>query len=70
MAKTYSFLEKKVLPQLRRATITVNYDEIGYSDDELKELIATNPDTLSLEEIIQASLNEDDIKIKAWQDYK
>jgi tetratricopeptide (TPR) repeat protein len=64
MAKTYSFLEKKVLPQLRRATITVNYDEIGYSDDELKELVATNPDTLSLEEIIQASLNEDDMNTK------
>jgi tetratricopeptide (TPR) repeat protein len=64
MAKTYSFLEKKVLPQLRRATITVNYDEIGYSDDELKELVATNPDTLTLEEIIQASLNEDDMNTK------
>ena len=35
MAKTYSFLEKKVLPQLRRSTITVNYDEVGYSDDVL-----------------------------------
>ena len=39
MAKTYSFLEKEVLPQLRRATITVNYDEVGYSDEELKSLI-------------------------------
>ena len=61
MAKSYAFLEKKVLPQLRRSTITVNYDEVGYSDDELKNLVATNPDTLSLEEIIQATLNEQDM---------
>ena len=64
MAKTYSFLEKKVLPQLRRATITVNYDEVGYSDEELKSLIASNPDTLNLEELIQASLNEEDMNVK------
>ena len=36
MAKTYKFLEKQVLPQLRRATITVNYDEVGYSDEDFK----------------------------------
>ena len=64
MAKTYSFLEKKVLPQLRRSTITVNYDEVGYSDNELKALIASNPDTLNLEELIQASLNEEDLNVK------
>ena len=64
MAKTYSFLEKKVLPQLRRATITLNYDEVGFSDDELKNLVASNPDTLSLEEIIQASLNEEDMNVQ------
>jgi len=61
MAKSYAFLEKKVLPQLRRSIITVNYDQVGYSDDELKNLVATNPDTLSLEEIIQATLNEQDM---------
>ena len=61
MAKSYAFLEKKVLPQLRRSVITVSYDQVGYSDDELKNLVATNPDTLSLEEIIQATLNEQDM---------
>ncbi len=29
MAKTYVFLEKEVLPQLRRSTITVQYEEVG-----------------------------------------
>ena len=64
MAKSYAFLEKKVLPQLRRSLITVNYDEVGYSDDELKNLVANNPDTLTLEEIIQATLNEQDMNIQ------
>ena len=64
MSKSYAFLEKKVLPQLRRSIITVNYDEVGYSDDELKNLVASNPDTLTLEEIIQATLNEQDMNIQ------
>ena len=64
MAKSYAFLEKKVLPQLRRSLITVNYDEVGYSDEELKYLVASNPDTLTLEEIIQATLNEQDMNIQ------
>ena len=64
MAKTYKFLEKEVLPQLRRATIIINYDEVGYSDDELKDLVATNPDTLNVEEIFQACLNEEDLNTK------
>jgi tetratricopeptide (TPR) repeat protein len=64
MAKTYKFLEKEVLPQLRRATIIVNYDEVGYSDDELKNLIATNPDTLNVEEAFQACINEEDLNTK------
>jgi tetratricopeptide (TPR) repeat protein len=64
MAKSYKFLEKEVLPQLRRATIIVNYDEVGYSDEELKNLVATNPDTLNVEEIFQASINEQDMNTK------
>tara|TARA_B100001287_G_scaffold245982_1_gene223662 strand:+ start:518 stop:2233 length:1716 start_codon:yes stop_codon:yes gene_type:complete len=64
MAKTYKFLEKEVLPQLRRSTITINYDQVGYSDDELKNLIATNPDTLNVEEIFQACINSEDLNTK------
>ena len=42
----------------------MNYEEVGYSDEELKSLVSINPDTLDLEEIIQASLNEEDINIQ------
>jgi tetratricopeptide (TPR) repeat protein len=60
MAKTYSFLEKEVLPQLRRSTMTLTYDKIGYSDEELKQLSKTNPDILNVEELLfTAGLYED-----------
>jgi len=52
MAKTYTFLEKEVLPQLRRSQITLSYDKVGYSDAELKELSKSNPDTLNLDELL------------------
>ena len=69
MAKTYRFLEKEVLPQLRRSTITINYEQVGYSDDELKELISSNPDTLNVEEILHAGNVENDLNTKL-KDYK
>jgi len=60
MAKTYTFLEKEVLPQLRRSQLTLSYDKVGYSDEELKELSKTNPDTLNVEELLfTASLYND-----------
>lgn len=60
MAKTYKFLEKEVLPQLRRSTMTLTYDKIGYSDEELKQLSKTNPDILNVEELLfTADLYED-----------
>ncbi len=60
MAKTYTFLEKQVLPQLRRSQMILTYDKVGYSDDELKQLSKTNPDTLNVEELLYtAELVED-----------
>ena len=69
MAKSYRFLEREVLPQLRRATITVNYDQVGYSDEELNSLVATNPDTLSVEEVFKLVEIEEDLNTKL-RDYK
>ncbi len=61
MAKTYTFLEKNVLPQLRRSQMTLNYDKVGYSDDELKQLSKTNPDTLNVEELLFTATLVDDL---------
>ncbi|MEX1001503.1 MAG: hypothetical protein WDZ35_05250 [Crocinitomicaceae bacterium] len=61
LAKTYVELERKdILPSLRRTQINVIYDQIGWSDEELKELSKTKPDTLSVEELLfTATLYED-----------
>jgi len=61
MAKTYKFLEKEVLPQLRRSVITLTYDQIGWSDEELTALTTTNPDTLTVEEVLYAATLTEDL---------
>jgi len=52
MASTYKKLEKDILPALRRTQINVTYDKIGWSDEELKALSTSNPDTLTAEELL------------------
>jgi len=52
MASTYKKLEKDILPALRRTQINVIYDKIGWSDEELKALSTSNPDTLTAEELL------------------
>lgn len=52
MGKTFTDLEKEILPSLRRTQINVVYDKVGWSDDELKALSTSKPDTLTLEEIL------------------
>ena len=64
MAKTYKFLEKDVLPQLRRSMITLTYDKIGWSDEELTALTTTNPDTLTVEEVLYAATLTEDLNEK------
>ncbi len=60
LSASYKALEKEILPSLRRSQIVVVYDKIGWSDEELKELSKTKPDTLTVEELLfTASLYED-----------
>ena len=61
MAKTYTFLEKEVLPQLRRSQLSLSYDKVGFSDEELKALSKTNPDTLNVEELLFTATLYDDL---------
>lgn len=64
MAKTYTFLEKSVLPQLRRSQMVMTYEKIGWSDDELKQLSKSNPDTLTVEELLYTAELVDDLNEK------
>ncbi|MGV6862255.1 MAG: tetratricopeptide repeat protein [Putridiphycobacter sp.] len=61
MAKTYKKLERDILPPLRRTQIKVIYDKIGWSDEELKALSVSNPDTLNVEELLFTATLYDDL---------
>ena len=51
----YKTLADEILPQLRRARLTANYDIIGRSDDEINEAFNTDAKVLSVEELLYAA---------------
>ncbi|MCB0762270.1 MAG: hypothetical protein KDC12_12160 [Flavobacteriales bacterium] len=55
IAKTYKEIEKEILPQLRRSQITLKYNVEGYTDEELKVLCKSNPDILTVEELLYSA---------------
>ncbi len=55
ISAAYDEIKTKVLPQLRRSKLSVNVALIGYSDDELRTLAVSKPDTLKLEELLYAA---------------
>jgi tetratricopeptide (TPR) repeat protein len=52
IAKTYKEIEKEILPALRRSQMNVAYDVEGYTDEELMDLCMSNPDVLTVEELL------------------
>jgi Flp pilus assembly protein TadD/outer membrane protein OmpA-like peptidoglycan-associated protein len=52
LGKSYQELEKDVFPAIRRTTISVNYTIAGMTDEELKATSVSNPDSLSLDELL------------------
>jgi len=52
LTAAFEVIAEEILPQLRRSKFTVNMDKIGWSDEELLDLWANNPDTLVLEELL------------------
>ncbi len=64
IAKTYQVIEKDILPQLRRSQVALNYDVVGYSDDELRDLAKSNPDILTAEETLYAATLFEDLRDK------
>jgi tetratricopeptide (TPR) repeat protein len=60
LSAAYEVIKEEILPGLRRSKFTVNMDKIGWSDDELKSLWTSNPDTLVLEELLYTATLVDD----------
>lgn len=61
ISSVYSDLADEILPQLRRARITLNYQLIGRSDDEIMAQFASDPKELSLEELLYASIVTEEV---------
>ena len=55
ISTVYSTLAEEILPQLRRSRLTLNYEIIGKSDDELSNLAKNDPSQLNVEELLYAA---------------
>src|SRR5690554_4189978 len=62
LAATYTEVAEKILPELRRSQITVNYDIVGRTDEEIIALArSANADSLTVEEMLYAATLTEDI---------
>lgn len=52
LSNVFEVLADKILPQLRYSRITASIDVIGKSDSEIKSLYKSNPQALTVEEIL------------------
>ena len=55
ISSVYSELAEEILPQLRRARLTLNYQLIGRSDAEILEAVKSDASVLSVEELLYAA---------------
>lgn len=61
ISSVYKTLADEVLPQLRRSRLTLNYEIIGKSDDEIRSLVNSDPRQLNIEEILYATTLTNDM---------
>lgn len=59
ISAAYEEIADKILPQLRRSKLSVNIAIIGHSDEEIKELIASDGELTVEEMLYAATLTED-----------
>lgn len=64
LSKTYQELADKVLPKLRRSVITVDVEKKSRTDEAISRLATSNPDSLSVEEILYAANLSNDVNTK------
>lgn len=66
ISTVYKELANTILPQLRRSRLTLNYEIIGKSDEEITKLASSNPSELNVEELLYAAtLTSDPAKQEA-----
>lgn len=57
----FNELADEILPELRRARLTINYNIIGRSDDEIQAQYKSDASKLSIEEILYAATLTEDV---------
>lgn len=69
MTVVYKEIADDILPPLRRVEMTINAFEPSLSDDEIAQLATTNPDSLSLSELLYAATltNDPDAKLNIYE---
>jgi Flp pilus assembly protein TadD len=55
LAATYVEVADKILPQLRRSQMTLNYEITGKTDEQILSLAKSTPDALNVEELLYAA---------------
>jgi hypothetical protein len=66
ISSVYKTLADEILPQLRRARLTLNYEIIGKADEEISNLADTDASKLNVEELLYAAtLASDNAKKEA-----
>lgn len=60
----YKELADEILPELRRARLTINYNLIGLTDDEIKQQYKADAKELSVEELLYAATLTNDANEK------
>ena len=65
ISSVYKTLADEILPQLRRSRLTLNYEIIGKSDEEIAKLASSNPSELNVEELLYAATLTNDRAAKA-----
>jgi tetratricopeptide (TPR) repeat protein len=64
LAATYKELADQILPKLRRAEITIMVDKKSRTDEMISRLALSNPDSLSIEELLYGATLTNDLNTK------
>ncbi|HPQ07870.1 MAG TPA: hypothetical protein PK995_01435 [Bacteroidia bacterium] len=64
LSKTYVELAEKILPKLRRAEIILQADKKSRTDEQIKALCTSTPDSLSVEELLYGATLFNDLNTK------
>ena len=69
ISSAFRELADGILPQLRRARMTINYDVVGRNDQQIKQQLSDDASKLSVEELLYAATLYGDDKAQAENAY-